>query len=233
MKKGKCTAIVLAAGQGRRMGTKIQKQYLHIQDRPVVYYALESFQKSDIIDEIILVTGEKEIGYCKEEIVRRYQLDKVRYVITGGKERFDSVYQGLLHCEDCAYVFIHDGARPFVDEAVIERTYAAAQKYHACVAAIPSKDTVKIADGHGFVKCTPDRSTVWMIQTPQVFSYPLVRGAYDALMEHPIDSITDDAMVVEQIGHQPIKLVEGSYYNIKITTPEDLKLAELFVNEKV
>ncbi|MCH1981971.1 2-C-methyl-D-erythritol 4-phosphate cytidylyltransferase [Ruminococcus sp. OA3] len=233
MEKGKCIAIVLAAGQGRRMGTKVQKQYLHIQDRPVVYYALESFQKSSIIDEIILVTGEKEIVFCKEEIVQRYQLDKVRKVISGGNERFDSVYRGLLCCEDCAYVFIHDGARPFVDEAVIERTYAAVQEYDACVAAMPSKDTVKIADGDGFVKCTPDRSTVWTIQTPQVFSYTLIRRAYDDLMANPIEGITDDAMVVEQTEHHPVKLVEGSYYNIKITTPDDLKLAELFVNESL
>ncbi len=231
MKRGKCTAIVLAAGQGRRMGTKIQKQYLHIQDKPVVYYALECFQKSSIIDEIILVTGEKEVAYCEKEIVQRYHLDKVRQVICGGKERYDSVYRGLLRCEDCTYVFIHDGARPFVNDDIIERTYEAVQECDACAAAMPSKDTVKIADENRFVKCTPDRRTVWMIQTPQVFSYLLVRSAYDVLMTRTPENITDDAMVVEQIEHHPVKLVEGSYQNIKITTPEDLKIAALYITE--
>ena len=146
----KCTAIVLAAGKGSRMGTKIQKQYLEICGKPVLYYSLAAFEASPVIDEIVLVTGEGQIDYCRENIVEAYGILKVSKIVVGGKERYESVYKALREIEPEGYVFIHDGARPFVDEPIIERTYQAVKKYRACVAGMPSKDTVKIVDEKGF-----------------------------------------------------------------------------------
>lgn len=228
-KKRKNTAIVLAAGQGKRMGTAVYKQFLHIQGKPVLYYALKCFQESEHIDEIILVTGEADVSYCKKEIVVKYSFHKVVCITPGGNERYESVYQGLKKCQGCDYVIIHDGSRPFVSEAIIQRTLESAKKFRASVAAMPVKDTIKIADEHGFIETTPSRSRVWSIQTPQVFEYRLVQKAYDMMMKNPTDEITDDAMVVETMLGSQVYLAEGSYRNIKITTPEDLEIAELFV----
>ena len=226
---GKNTAIVLAAGQGKRMHSKIQKQFLEIQGHPVLYYSLRCFQDSPLIHEIILVTGEESVSYCKEEIVKKYGFSKVRKVTAGGKERYDSVYAGLLCCQDTDYVYIHDGARPFITEEMVQRGYEAVKRTNACVMGMPSKDTVKLADSSGYIKETPDRKIVWNIQTPQIFSYDLIRGAYESIRKKDMSNVTDDAMVVEQETGTKILLVEGSYQNIKITTPEDLAVAEAFL----
>ena len=226
---GKNTAIVLAAGQGKRMHSKIQKQFLEIQGHPVLYYSLRCFQDSPLIHEIILVTGEESVSYCKEEIVKKYGFSKVRKVTAGGKERYDSVYAGLLCCQDTDYVYIHDGARPFITEEMVQRGYEAVKRTNACVMGMPSKDTVKLADSSGYIKETPDRKIVWNIQTPQIFSYDLIRGAYESIRKKDMTGVTDDAMVVEQETGTKILLVEGSYQNIKITTPEDLAIAEAFL----
>ena len=228
MQKAKCTAIVLAAGQGKRMGTKVQKQYLEILGKPVLFYSLDVFQKSDIIDEIILVVGEHQEDYCQKEIVEKFHINKVSKIVTGGAERFHSVWNGLQEVVEDGYVFIHDGARPFVTEELLLRAYETVQREKACVVGMPVKDTIKIADDEGFAKETPNRSHVWMVQTPQVFETFLIKGAYSLLMEQEIIQVTDDAMVVETMLQRNVKLVEGSYENIKITTPEDLKVAEIF-----
>lgn len=229
----KCTAIVLAAGQGKRMNSKIQKQFLEIQGYPVLYYSLRCFQESSLIYDIILVTGESVLSYCKNEIVDKYGFTKVTRIIPGGKERYDSVYAGLLACEGSAYVFIHDGARPFITEEILQRGLDGVLETGACVIGMPSKDTVKLADEEGFVKETPDRRSVWTIQTPQIFSYPLIREAHDRIRQKDMAAITDDAMVVEQETGARIRLVEGSYQNIKITTPEDLAVAEAFLANRI
>lgn len=229
MQKTKCTAIVLAAGQGKRMGTKIQKQYLEISGKPVLFYSLDVFQKSDIIDDIILVVGENQEEYCKKEILEKYHFTKVRKIVKGGSERYHSVWNGLQKIAEDGYTFIHDGARPFVTEEILSRAYETVQREKACVVGMPVKDTIKIADDEGFAKETPNRSLVWMVQTPQVFETFLIKNAYSLLMEQEIIQVTDDAMVVETMLQRKVKLVEGSYENIKITTPEDLKIAELFV----
>ena len=229
MEQGRCTAIVLAAGQGKRMHSKIQKQFLEIGGKPILYYSMECFQKSPLIQDIILVTGEDMISYCQSEIVEKYGFTKVCKVTAGGKERYDSVYAGLLCCQDTDYVYIHDGARPFVTEEMIQRGYEAVKRTNACVMGMPSKDTVKLADPSGYIKETPDRKIVWNIQTPQIFSYDLIRGAYDSIRKKDMSNVTDDAMVVEQETGTKILLVEGSYQNIKITTPEDLAVAEAFL----
>ena len=236
-----CTAIVLSAGQGNRMGASVQKQYIELQGKPIIYYTLSVFQKSEIIDDIILVVGKDQLKYVQEEIVRKYHFTKVKTVVEGGHERYASVWQGLKAREydkyyeniQDGYVFIHDGARPFVDEEMLERAYDTVRKYKACVAGVPSKDTIKLINEEQFAVTTPERKYVWAVQTPQVFEKTLIFEAYARLMEEECVHVTDDAMVVEQMMHLPVKLFEGSYENIKITTPEDLDIARIFLSKKL
>lgn len=243
MEKKFCTAVVLAAGQGKRMGTRVAKQYLEIGGRPLLYYTLRAFENSPLIDAIVLVVGDREqITFCKKEILDVYQFQKVDKITLGGKERYDSVAGALsvIAEEMCpaareGYVFIHDGARPAVTEDILQRCLDGAAEYGACVAGMQVKDTIKLADKDGFCASTPPRDLLWMIQTPQTFSFPLIYGVYqelagkkDQLEERGI-RITDDAMVVEAFSDRKVKLVEGSYENIKVTTPDDLELAEAFL----
>lgn len=231
-------AIVLAAGQGKRMNSKTAKQYLALRDKPVLYYSLKAFQESRI-DHIILVTGASDKEFVRQEIVEKYGFSKVPCIVAGGKERYHSVYNGLQAAKQYtsgeSYVFIHDGARPFVTEAMIEKAFACVKTEDACVIGMPVKDTIKIADEDGYAVNTPKRSLVWMIQTPQVFALSLITRAYEELIAKEKQflqdgvQITDDACVVELLTNHKVKLVEGSYENIKITTPEDLKVAELFI----
>lgn len=231
MKKVRTAAIVLAAGQGKRMGSDVPKQYLSINEKPVIYYSLKVMEESDI-DEVILVVGKDDMDYCREQIVDKYHFQKTKRIIEGGSERYLSVYNGLCAIDNIDYVLIHDGARPLIDKKLIARTIEQVKKHQACVVGMPVKDTIKIADENGMVESTPVRDKVWMIQTPQAFNYLLIRNAYDTLMKEMISSVTDDAMVLEQIGGSSIKLIEGSYENIKITTPEDIQLAQLFLSKK-
>lgn len=226
----KYTAIVLAAGVGKRMNSKIQKQYLLLGEKPVLFYALDAFEKSKI-DEVVLVVGKGEIEYCRKEIVEKYDFRKVCKIVEGGKERYHSVYEGLKAIDTTDYVFIHDGARPFLDQNMLMRAMDAVKKYQACVVGMPVKDTIKITTEDGFSKETPERKKVWMVQTPQCFSYPLIYDAYDKMLQHEDTSITDDAMVLEKEKGIPVKMIEGSYRNIKITTPEDLLVAEAYLND--
>ncbi len=246
MEKKRCTAIMLAAGSGSRMKSDVAKQYMLLRGKPLLWYALQAVEESAVIDDCILVTGAEDIIYVKEEIVERYGFWKVDRIIAGGKERYDSVYQALrVIAEDGmrvsnrdGFLFIHDGARPFLTEAILRRNYEAVERFRACVTGMPVKDTIKIADRDGFAAQTPDRSLVWQIQTPQVFESSLILEAYDRLQQEKerlaADGIriTDDAMVVETLMGLPVKLVEGSYENIKITTPEDLLTAEAFLDRR-
>lgn len=227
---GKTVAIVLAAGRGKRMQSDVAKQYLLVRNKPVLYYSLKAFEDS-IVDEIILVTAESEIGYCKEGIVEKYNFKKVSQIVAGGKERYHSVYNGLKACGDTEYVLIHDGARPFVDSNIICRNIDMVKKFGACVTGMPVKDTIKISDADGYVKETPRRDMIWTIQTPQTFRYDLIKKSYDIFFADEEKyskqySVTDDSMVAEIFGGLKVKLVEGSYNNVKITTPEDMALAE-------
>lgn len=241
MKKAHCTAIVLAAGRGKRMGVSKSKMYLEIRDRPVLYYSLNALEESGVIDDVILVVGKGQIPYCRQEIVEKYGFRKIRAVVEGGAERYHSVWEGLRAMEKEyrkeGYVFIHDGARPFLTEAILERACEEVQKSRACVVGMPVKDTIKIADENGCIHMTPRRSLVWQIQTPQVFAAELIIPAYQEVIRREKElleqgvQITDDAMVVENVCGCPVRLVEGSYENIKITTPEDLAIAELFVEK--
>lgn len=224
-------AIILAAGQGKRMGSKVPKQFLELDGKPLLYYSLKAFEQSDLISEIILVTGEDAVPFCWR-MVEKYGFQKVKYVVPGGKERYDSVYEGLKTCESCDIVFIHDGARPFLDGDMIARTMEAAEAYGACVAAVPSKDTIKLADADQMVVKTLDRNTLWNVQTPQVFQYDLICRAHREIRKGSMEGVTDDAMIVENLGLCPVKLVMGSYDNIKVTTPEDLVIAENIVKHR-
>lgn len=228
MEKQKYAAIVLAAGSGKRMNSQVHKQYLIIQDRPVLYYSLKEFEDS-AVDEIVLVVGKGEEKFCRREIVDKYGISKVKAIVEGGKERYHSVFEGLKQTSDADYVLIHDGARPFVNQDIIRRCMQEVQKYQACVVGMPVKDTIKIADEEGYAKQTPDRKNVWMIQTPQTFSYALIYEAYEEMLKTEDTAITDDAMVLERIKGKKSKLIEGSYRNIKITTPEDLLIANVYL----
>lgn len=232
----KIVAVCLAAGQGKRMESKIQKQYLLIQDKPVLYYALKAFQDSPV-QEVVLVVGAGEEEYCRKEIVDAYGFTKVKAIVTGGKERYHSVFHGLQAVTEADYVLIHDGARPFLTQEIIARCMEGAKEYKACVAGMPVKDTIKLSDDEQNIESTPQRSKVWIIQTPQAFDYALIKDAYTILIEQENQGIqtaipvTDDAMVVEYFMNQKVHLVYGSYENIKITTPEDMRIAEAFLKK--
>ena len=227
--KEKVTAIVLAAGKGSRMHSKIQKQYMTLLDRPVITYALEAFEKSSV-DEIILVVAPGEIEYAQENILDRYDYKKVSGIITGGAERYDSVYKALCSMPEEGYVLIHDGARAFITPELIEFCIEQVKKDKSCVMGMPVKDTIKIVDEDRYAVSTPPRSTMWQIQTPQVFEYDIIKSAYSSLYRSGrFNGVTDDAMVLERFGEHHIKLVYSDYRNIKITTPEDMNTAEMLI----
>ena len=233
----KYTAIVLAGGSGSRMKSKVKKQYLQMGDYPVLWYSLAVLEKSSRIDEIVLVCGKGEQEQCRSLFVDTYGFQKIVKVVEGGKERYHSVYEGLKAAKGCDYVLIHDGARPFLDEEMLVRLTAALPIWNACVVGMPVKDTIKLADPDtGCVPATPDRSLLWTIQTPQAFRYDLIRSAYDTLIQEEsagtlTQKVTDDAMVAERAGAS-VKLIEGSYNNIKITTPEDLVFARAILETR-
>ncbi len=220
----KITAIVLAAGSGSRMHSDTKKQFMEVDGKPVVWYSLNAFENS-AVDEIILVVPEGEREYAQTEFVDKYGFKKVAMVITGGAHRYDSVYHGLEHTTG-DYVLIHDAARPMITNDIIERCIDGAKEYKACVAGMPVKDTIKEVDEAKNVINTPARDTLYITQTPQAFEYDLVHESYIKLFGAGDQNVTDDAMVVEQFGKHKVKFVEGSYENIKITTPEDLLIAE-------
>lgn len=228
----KNTAIVLAGGRGSRMKSEVKKQYLLIDGRPVLYYSLSVFQHCGQIDEIILVCGAEDLEYCQKTFVEEAGFSKISRIVPGGKERYHSVYEGLKAAVNCDYVLIHDGARPFVSEEILNQILEQLPTCRACVVGVPVKDTIKRSDPNGYVAETLPREQLWTIQTPQSFEYRLIREAYDRLArELPAAvKITDDAMVAETFAHVPVKLIKGSYDNIKITTPEDMLLAEMILN---
>ena len=228
----KITAIVLAAGSGSRMKSKTKKQFMEIKGKPVIWYSLFEFEKSRV-DEIILVTGKEDIDYCKKEIVEKYNLKKIKNVVAGGSERYESVYNGLKEVTG-NIVLIHDGARPLINNEIIERSIEGTIKSDACVVGVPVKDTIKRANKEGYIIDTPNRSELWITQTPQSFKTDLVKMAYKKMKEELEKGnttliITDDAMVVEEFTTNQVRFVQGDYKNIKVTTPEDIDIAELFI----
>ena len=226
----KFTAIVLAAGSGKRMNQEIPKQYMKLGDAPLMVHCLRTFQESKVT-QIVLVVAPGDVEKCRKEIIERYHIDKCIAIVEGGEERYNSVYAGLQAIND-GYVLIHDCARAFVSIDIIHRCMSAVALYESCVVGMPSKDTVKLTDTHRKVLDTPDRSNVWIVQTPQCFEYNLIRGAYDMIIENADTSITDDAMIVEKVTDHDVHMIEGSYMNIKVTTPEDVAFGEAILRNR-
>ncbi len=223
------TAIVLAGGSGSRMNSKVKKQYMDINGIPLIVYSLLAFDKSRV-DDIILVVGKDDISFCEKEIVEKYGIKKPVKVIEGGSERYMSVFNGLKET-DAEYVLIHDGARPYVNLEMIEASMDAVIKYKAVTVAVPAKDTIKIVDDEEFGVSTPDRSLLRNIQTPQSFDRRILVSAYERLFASDDDKITDDTMIVEKYAGIRVKAIMGDYKNIKVTTPEDIEIISLFLNE--
>ncbi|WP_176475631.1 MULTISPECIES: 2-C-methyl-D-erythritol 4-phosphate cytidylyltransferase [Paenibacillus] len=221
-------AVIVAAGKGSRMGTRESKQYLMLNEKPIMIHTLEVFNRLPWLREIVLVTGEGEVERCRRWI-QEYRLDKVSAVITGGSERQQSVYQGIKQISS-DWVMIHDGVRPFVTSEEIERCRDAALREGASVLGVPVKDTIKQVNGQGFIAGTPDRQSLWAVQTPQAFRLSDLLQAHQSAEQEGFVG-TDDAMLVERMG-VPVAVVEGKYSNIKITTPDDLEYAMFLQKRK-
>jgi len=222
---GQWGVVIVAAGRGTRMGTPESKQYLMLMDKPILVHTLELFQQMTFVQEIVLVVGEMDVARCKQW-VSGYQLDKVKAVVCGGAERQDSVYEGLQRLT-CQWAMVHDGVRPLVTASAVKRGCAAAEHKGASVLAVPVKDTIKQVDHTGKITATPDRKSLWAIQTPQAFRRALLIEAHERARSDGFVG-TDDAMLVERLGMQ-VYAAEGEYTNIKITTPEDLPMAEMLM----
>lgn len=227
----KTVAIVLAAGQGSRMNSDIPKQYMEINGKPVLYYTLKAFEESEITS-VILVTGAKEQEYCKENIVEQYGFSKVEKIIAGGAERYLSVACGLREMENAGYVLIHDGARAFITKEIINRTIEMVAAYGAVAVGVPAKDTIKKVNEDACVIETPPRQYMWQVQTPQAFPAEDIRIAYETVIAQKAVGLTDDCMVWERVMDTPVKMIEGSYENMKITTPEDIYIGEVILRHR-
>lgn len=222
------TVLIPAAGMGRRMGASINKQYLQLAGRPILAHTLALFEHSPQIDRIVVISPPEEIDYCRREVVTAFGFRKVEAVIAGGVERQDSVRNGLRHLGDQAQdlVLIHDGVRPFFPAGLVAEVIRVAAEVGGCVVGVPVKDTVKEVAG-GRILATPERARLWLAQTPQAFPCTVVRTAHEKAFAEGFRG-TDDASLVERLG-APVAMLEGSYRNIKITTPEDLVLAQAFL----
>lgn len=253
MSRKRNALILLAGGRGKRMESYIPKQFMDLGGKPLIWHSLNAVQKSDLIDECILVSGAEDIARIRS-IVDHYRFDKVSMIVEGGAERFLSMMNGVLavfdrknECEAGAgvpeVILVHDGARPFLDNAIISRCLEGVEETGGCVAAVPSKDTVKLADKNCIVTNEPSRKSVWNMQTPQVFDSQIIYKACLALKDeiekykddpsHVLPEITDDAQMVSLFTNTKIKLVMGSYENIKITTPVDVLIADRILEEKI
>lgn len=225
----KTTAIVLAGGSGKRMNSSCPKQFLVVAGKPVIAHTLIAFEKSNI-DRIILVTGEDQENYYRETILSPYAIRKVSDIVTGGSERYISVYHALQHTAQDEIVLIHDGARPCIKSSEINHMIEVMQKRSACIFAVPAKDTIKIAkrlsDEEIVIQNTPPRDTLWHAQTPQGFWQTTIMNAYHHMFEDADPNITDDAMLVENYTDEEVMILPGEYSNVKVTTQDDLPLVE-------
>lgn len=217
-------AIVPSAGSGSRMKIKIDKPLIKLCKQELILYSLKILDKCKLISEIVVPTSTKNIKKIKK-LIKVAGINKQIKVISGSSHRAGSVKKGLLSLsDDIDFVLVHDCARPFLNNAIIENTLIAAKKYKASICAVKVKPTIKEADGRGFIKKTLNRSSLWEAQTPQVFKRALLLAAYKKAGKS-YNLFTDDASLVEATGIS-VKIVEGSYNNIKITTKEDLIIAE-------
>ncbi len=225
----KVIALIPAAGMGKRMGADMNKQYLLLGEKPILAHTISVFESAPFVEDIYLIVPKAEASYCREQVVDRYGFAKVRGILNGGAERQNSVLNGLrgaMDVEDDDVVLIHDGVRPFVPVKVLERAVETAVAQEGALVAVPVKDTVKVVTD-GVVRETPPRENLWLAQTPQAFRYGVIRAAHEMAEAEGFVG-TDDASLVERLGKE-VHVVLGDYRNIKITTPEDLILAEAFL----
>lgn len=214
--------VIVAAGSGSRMNMGINKQFIKLKDKEIIVYTLEKFYKHKSIDEIVVVVKEEEEEFFRKEIIDKYNFKNIKLAY-GGKERQNSVYNGLkLLDKKCDIVLVHDGARPFISEKLIDNCIEEAKNHNAVVVGVPVKDTIKVINEDNDIVDTPERSKLWAVQTPQTFNYDVLVKSYEDAFENNFYG-TDDAMLVERIGYK-VKMIEGSYNNIKITTQEDLNI---------
>ncbi|NOZ62950.1 MAG: 2-C-methyl-D-erythritol 4-phosphate cytidylyltransferase [Calditrichaeota bacterium] len=224
------TVIIAGGGRGTRMASAVAKQFLEIQGKPILFYTLKKFEQSSAIDNIVLTAPADSVGRVRD-IVEKFHISKIRAIVAGGNSRQESVGNGLKKVsEETTLVAIHDAVRPFVSERHIRSVVEAARENDAAILAVPVKDTVKIAV-EGEIRATPDRRDMWLAQTPQVFSRQLIIRAYRRAAEENFIG-TDDASLAERLG-VTVRIVEGSYANIKITTPFDLEIAELVLRKNL
>jgi len=224
----KVDAIIVSAGKGQRFMEGRKKQFFLLADKPILTHTLDKFENCPLIDSILLVVGQEDMDYCLKEIIEKNRYRKISQIVPGGKRRQDSVKNGMdALSRDANIVVIHDGVRPFVTRGMIEDSIHSAQRFGAVVLAMPVKETIKIANADGTVLKTLDRESLWQVQTPQTFQAHVIKEAYQKATENGFVG-TDDASLVERLGMK-VHILPGSYTNIKITTPEDLILANLFL----
>lgn len=227
----KAVAVIVSAGKGQRFMNGKKKQFYFLADKPILAHTLDKFETCPLVHSILLVVGQDDMDYCLKEIVEKYQYQKISQIVPGGKRRQESVKNGIeALAKDAEIVVIHDGVRPFVTREMIEESIYSAQRFGAVVMAMPVKDTIKMAHANGTVLQTLDRESLWQIQTPQTFQAHVIKEAYQKATEDGFVG-TDDASLVERMGIK-VHILPGSYTNIKITTPEDLILANLFLRIK-
>jgi 2-C-methyl-D-erythritol 4-phosphate cytidylyltransferase len=221
----KLRVVIAAAGTGSRMKSGINKQYMMLQARPVLSYCLDFFEQQDIVDQIVVISGASEREYCEREIIERFNYRKVTAVLPGGAERQDSVWAGLEFLgADTELVAVHDGARPILNQEVWEQLVAAAKQWGAAIPGVASKDTLKRVDREGFVQQTLERNSIVAVQTPQVFKYAELVAAYRLARQDMYRATDDSALFERYIGR--VRVVEGDYNSLKITTPVDLRVVE-------
>lgn len=224
----KVSAIIVAAGTGSRMGSDTKKQFLLLSNKPILAHTLTNFEQNEIIDEIVLVCGDGDIPFCRK-LVQAYQITKAAKIVVGGQDRQASVRLGLEQVES-DFVLVHDGVRPFLTGGLIERLVERLQLQDAVVPAVPVKDTIKVVGENGEIVSTPPRKSLWAIQTPQAFRLSVIKKAHELAEQHNFQG-TDDASLVENLGRS-VYIIEGDYENIKITTPEDLSIAEALLRKR-
>jgi len=216
--------VIVAAGTGSRMKKDINKQFIKLDNKEIIAHTIEKFYMNENIDDIVVVIREDEEDYFKNNVINKYGFENIK-IVYGGNERQDSVYNGIKKLnKDCEVVLIHDGARPFITNDIIKRSIKESKDHNAIVVGVKVKDTIKVVSDNGNIVDTPNRSYLWAVQTPQVFKYNIITKAYEDAYKNNYYG-TDDAMLVERIGYN-VKMIEGSYNNIKITTQEDLEFGE-------
>ena len=227
---GKVCTLIPAAGKGHRMTHSVKKPYLKLAHMPILAHTIQRFEQNTAVDAIFVIVDEADFGECRATVLEPYSFTKVQKLVAGGETRQMSVYNGIHALSpDIDFVIVHDGVRPFVTDETIFACLTAADECGAAVAAVPVKDTIKVADENAFIVETPARERLWAVQTPQVFRKSLLKEAHQIARERQL-TVTDDAALVEQLGF-PVKLVMGSYANLKITTPVDLSVAEVLLSD--